>query len=103
MGAYQITRKHHALDDGFMVDGACYGWAMPRMAIFFADDGRRAVDKFAVLEAKQVCENCPVQVECLMYAMEADMQGVWGGTTTKERERIKRQRTRRRRKGLVIV
>ncbi len=38
------------------------------------------------------CERCPVQVECLEYAMaheSRDMRhGVWGGTTPAQRQRI---------------
>jgi WhiB family transcriptional regulator, redox-sensing transcriptional regulator len=40
--------------------------------------------------AKSVCEGCPVRVECLEYALEAEEEfGVWGGTTPAERRRMK--------------
>lgn len=40
------------------------------------------------LEAKAVavCRACPVQAECLAYALEHDERyGIWGGTTALER------------------
>lgn len=40
-------------------------------------------------EAKKVCINCPVKSECLQDALVYNYDGVWGGTTTKERRRIK--------------
>jgi WhiB family transcriptional regulator, redox-sensing transcriptional regulator len=42
--------------------------------------------------AKAVCARCPVQVECLRYAMAAGhIHGIWGGMTEEER-RLLRQR-----------
>jgi len=36
--------------------------------------------------AKRVCRRCPVQVECLRYAVERrEPYGIWGGTTPVER------------------
>lgn len=41
--------------------------------------------------AKGVCVNCPVQRECLVYAMERPaLVGVWGGTTSRDRGRMRR-------------
>lgn len=49
-------------------------------------------------EVKAVCAGCPVRTECLEYALANDERfGVWGGTSEKERRRIKRQRARARR------
>jgi WhiB family redox-sensing transcriptional regulator len=45
--------------------------------------------------AKSVCNNCPVQVECLEHAIGIrEKDGVWGGATERERRRIIRQRRR---------
>ena len=39
--------------------------------------------------AKKLCRACPVQVECLTYALDArEPHGIWGGTTVKDRLRI---------------
>lgn len=46
-------------------------------------------------EAKKVCSSCPYQIRCLQYALaHPDEQGIWGGTTEDDRQRIKRSRTR---------
>jgi WhiB family redox-sensing transcriptional regulator len=42
--------------------------------------------------AKAVCEDCPVKVPCLMYALENyENHGVWGGTSERERARLVKQ------------
>lgn len=41
--------------------------------------------------AKQICSTCPLKVECLVYALEADQIGIWGGTTDRERQNMKRR------------
>jgi len=44
-------------------------------------------------EAKKICNGCPVRNECLEHALtHHERYGIWGGTTTRERERIRRQR-----------
>jgi WhiB family redox-sensing transcriptional regulator len=44
-----------------------------------------------VAAAKRVCGYCPVRRECLLYALaNAEMYGVWGGKTRRERLRIER-------------
>lgn len=46
---------------------------------------------------KAVCRGCLVRRECLDYALGDDgLQGVWGGTSTKERSEYRRLRPRRR-------
>jgi WhiB family redox-sensing transcriptional regulator len=43
--------------------------------------------------AKAVCATCPVREACLEYALAArEHEGIWGGTTPRERRRIIRQR-----------
>lgn len=44
--------------------------------------------------AKAICARCVVQEECLEYALRGPsvIQGVWGGTTSKERWDILRRR-----------
>lgn len=45
--------------------------------------------------AKAVCAVCPVQNECLEYAIgKREHEGVWGGHTERERQRIIRRRRR---------
>jgi WhiB family transcriptional regulator, redox-sensing transcriptional regulator len=46
-------------------------------------------------EAKRICRACPVQIQCLAWALENGVaDGVWGGTTPDER-RIIRSLSRR--------
>jgi WhiB family redox-sensing transcriptional regulator len=56
-------------------------------ALFFSDgDG----DGTAV--ALRICAGCPVQQECLEWALTARATfGVWGGTTEQERRRLLRR------------
>jgi len=43
--------------------------------------------------AKAVCAACPVQPECLEYALVTNEQaGIWGGATEAERRTIRRRR-----------
>ena len=42
--------------------------------------------------AKQVCNECTVQVSCLEFALETNQDsGVWGGTSEEERRDIRRK------------
>lgn len=47
------------------------------------------------LEAKRICQQCPVRVECLEYALAHDERfGLWGGLSERGRREIKKQRQR---------
>jgi WhiB family redox-sensing transcriptional regulator len=42
--------------------------------------------------AVKVCSGCPVQEECLAWALETRMRyGIWGGLTERERRRLLRR------------
>jgi len=42
-------------------------------------------------DAKSVCLGCPVQTECLQYALDNDERfGIWGGYSERERRALKR-------------
>ena len=50
-------------------------------------------DDADALEAKAICAACPVQTTCLEHALASrEREGIWGGTTERERRRIHRQR-----------
>jgi WhiB family transcriptional regulator, redox-sensing transcriptional regulator len=51
--------------------------------LFFSDE--------TVLEAKAVCDGCSVIEDCLQYALTTSQEGVWGGTTSDDRHRIRRR------------
>ncbi|MEU3948887.1 WhiB family transcriptional regulator [Streptomyces sp. NPDC029526] len=47
-------------------------------------------------QAKAVCRRCPVQQQCLDWALESGQTlGVWGGTGENERRALKRRAARR--------
>lgn len=50
----------------------------------YGTDSNMFMDELA--EALLLCRKCPVQVPCLEYAINTDAQGIWGGTTAKQRE-----------------
>jgi len=41
---------------------------------------------------KKLCSTCPVQVQCFNYAIENLVEGIWGGTTKKERDKYRGKR-----------
>jgi len=54
--------------------------------IFFPTSARDEMD------AVRVCRGCPVQLDCLEFAMEAKIRfGVWGAMTEKERRAMSRR------------
>jgi WhiB family redox-sensing transcriptional regulator len=49
-------------------------------------------------QAKAVCRRCPVQGQCLEWALDTGQTiGVWGGTGENERRTLKRRAAARRR------
>ncbi|MDP9403221.1 MAG: WhiB family transcriptional regulator [Actinomycetota bacterium] len=36
-----------------------------------------------------VCDLCPVQEECLAFALREGVEGIWGGSSTSERKAIR--------------
>lgn len=45
--------------------------------------------------ALKVCEHCDVRGKCLDYAIKHELDGIWGGTTLRQRLRIARMRLRK--------
>jgi hypothetical protein len=42
--------------------------------------------------AKKICKGCPVNLQCLAYAVQnPDIVGIWGGTAHRDRAAIRRQ------------
>ena len=68
----------------WMLDAKCRGVDPSE---FFPSDGS-GVDR-----AQRVCTGCPVQTDCLNYALDHRIEhGVWGGASERERRRILRAR-----------
>jgi hypothetical protein len=54
--------------------------------MFFADDpSYDNYSKALTAGAKKVCLSCELQKECYEFALDNKLDGVWGGTTTSER------------------
>lgn len=68
----------------FMDLGSCRG---TDPELFFPDRGE------SLAPAKAICAECIVADECLEYALaNGERFGVWGGTSERERRRIRRRR-----------
>ncbi|MFO0881935.1 MAG: WhiB family transcriptional regulator [Candidatus Saccharimonadales bacterium] len=53
--------------------------------IFFPEKGG------STREAKRVCANCDVRIQCLEHALSQDERfGIWGGLSERERRRLKK-------------
>lgn len=65
--------------------------------LFFGPDGEpRPEREIREAKAKAICASCPVQAQCLNYALENSIKhGIWGGLNEKERARERRRRARR--------
>lgn len=68
----------------FMDLGSCRG---SDPDVFFPDRGE------SLEPAKAICAECIVRDECLEYALDnRERFGIWGGTSERERRRLRRAR-----------
>ncbi len=80
-----MTDPLPATGDAWHALAACRGL---EAEIFFAQRG----DMDAIRAAKATCVGCPVAGACLDAAVDDEPGwGVWGGTTVRERQRIRRE------------
>jgi hypothetical protein len=72
------------MSEPWMTRAACRGLT----DLFFAERG----DHYAVLEARKVCDECPVWRECLDWSVtpDAPAHGVLAGLTYRERAQLRR-------------
>lgn len=70
----------------WMDDSACRGSGFDFIPDEETDEG--------VNEAQQWCRTCPARTRCLAWAMLHWAEGYWGGTTTYQRNQLRRVRTR---------
>lgn len=59
--------------------------------MFFPPSGKTPSAKIA----KEVCNTCEIRVQCLQWALANNEFGIWGGTTTEERNVLKRSPAKR--------
>lgn len=75
------------LKEGWMVQAACKD---KDPDLFFPGEHEQRLTK----AAREVCELCPVSVDCLEYAVKNNIKyGMWGGATEKQRRKVRRERT----------
>ena len=74
----------------WMLRGKCAEEAEADLSVaelFFPSPG----GKEDAAEAKALCSACAVQLDCLRFAIANAVDGIWGGTTAKERQAIRRK------------
>ncbi|WP_078280896.1 WhiB family transcriptional regulator [Mycobacteroides franklinii] len=77
----------------WQVNAVCRG--MSTDIFYFAETQRGTVRKQYEIQAKKICNECPVRMPCAAYAIRTDEpHGVWGAMTTRER-RIAMTRSQR--------
>ncbi|WP_103528961.1 WhiB family transcriptional regulator [Streptomyces sp. SM12] len=67
---------------------------LPEDPELFFPVGESGPARLQVEEAKSVCSRCPVKEQCLEWAMNWPVEGVWGGLTEEERRAMKRRAAR---------
>lgn len=84
----QLERKYIELQHAISENGGVECSQLP--AVFFPEDEPDTyLRKKMIKVAKDVCNDCPVRLRCFDYALSAHMVGIWGGTTTEERSKLR--------------
>jgi WhiB family transcriptional regulator, redox-sensing transcriptional regulator len=74
-----------ASDQSWRSEANCRGLGFD---LFFPEKG----DTPTANQARGVCRGCTVQDECLAYALDVRVEGgVWGGTSERERDEIRKR------------
>ena|SRR3990167_6778890 len=89
------TRKNTNRNEkavGWMSAAACKG---SDPDLFFPESLSPSIVAGKQKEAKEICNQCPVEHLCLEYALENyenERNSIWGGKTDKERRKLRRER-----------
>ncbi len=74
-----------------------YGWRSEALCrdtdpeLFFPI-GTTGAALLQIEQARSVCRQCPVQAECLDFALTTNQDsGIWGGTSEEERRGLRRE------------
>ncbi|HEY2579006.1 MAG TPA: WhiB family transcriptional regulator [Streptosporangiaceae bacterium] len=91
---YPMTATGFAKATRWAARGACRG-SDPELFFPIAHAGPAASQ---LAKARAICAQCPVQRECLEFAVESGQDfGVWGGMSEGERRVLRRKQSRHRR------
>lgn len=75
------------MNENWYMESACLGKGSE---MFFADTGNKRECLKKEAAAKNLCRQCPVAAECLLFAMQnGEIYGIWGSFSPKERSTIK--------------
>lgn len=89
---FDRDRPQSLRDSRWRDDAACTG--LDPDVFFPVDDGK---SRLSAVQAKRVCQLCPVRDPCLSWATSASVDyGVWGGLTGPERRALRSRGPRRR-------
>lgn len=80
MGVAQPTYWWFGTDLAWQTQAAC---GKTDNADSFFPGGGRPSNK-----SKRICAGCPVRAACLAWAIENGEEGIWGGLTERERQRL---------------
>lgn len=93
-------KRHPTYDTEWMLFGLCRGEEVD-INLFFPQTGSgnsRSVLQIQA-QAQAICNECPVESDCLEYALKTRQEhGMWGGVSERERKRILKVRARNSRK-----
>jgi len=70
--------------------GPDFDWFPPRGRYVTARTESQASSSTQRLLA--ICESCPVKIPCLEFAIRHGEPGIWGGTSSRQRRIMKRER-----------
>jgi WhiB family redox-sensing transcriptional regulator len=61
--------------------------------LFFPEE---YIDQGKLIAARDICNACPLVADCLQYAISTPwLDGIWAGTTPRQRSRIRSQRNKK--------
>lgn len=83
--AEKASSLEQFLSPPWMKDAACKG---TNPDPYFSRDN---IDKVSAIK---VCKTCPVRGDCLDYALVFDLDGIWGGLTDLQRNRMYSEESR---------
>lgn len=87
MSAHATSLALSTADYGWRRDAACRDTS-PDLFFPIGTTGQALVQ---IDQARAVCDACPVQAECLQFALATNQDsGVWGGTTEEHRRKLRR-------------